>query len=461
MPFGLFQRAITAVCLSLCLASPALTESRTGLSMYINRHMAQVWPWRDDARFDAFAIVTDMTEKLLHTEVYGNEIATLMTDSFEGFPLLALTDKDGDGRADFYAYYDERREDTTLEFGAYYTESGNVMPYWLVFNSGPSFNMSDEGDPVFYWINYQFVDRNRDGRFDTYAVNNLDYDGDGQGSATDVLWLYDDDFDGGLDRGEHIVDGVSHDIPILDSVFQTKRQGEDTYDDKFRVGDPIGELADLIAAGIRKALAEGDRPENQPSIPYFSGYSFSAQIDDLEGWQDYQVGDLRLRLPAGDEWSIEYGEEQLEIIGGRRFDVAGALLTVDSIIVAKDVISDSIFGDWVAGELVTRYREWEISNMRSNETEDGNFSLVDVQMGDTVIADNTFYFLRHFHLFDPPLDNGIRRVRQELHLVFPPDFAENRLFYKLFLMRYCLQEHCDTDGLDVPYLRQALGQVSF
>ena len=345
MAFGPFQRAATAVCLLLSLASPAFTESQTGLSMYIDRHMAQVWPWRDDARFDAFAIVTDMTEKLRHTDTYGNEIATLMTDSFEGFPLLVLTDEDGDGRADFYAYYDERREDTTLEFGAYYTEPGDVMPYWLVFNGGPSFNLSDEGDPVFYWINYQFVDRNRDGKFDTYAVNNLDHDGDGYGSAADVLWLFDDDFDGGLDRGEHIVDGVSHDIPILDRVFQSKRQGEDTYDDKFRVGDPISVLADFIAADIRKALTGGDRPENQPSIPYFRGYSFSAEVDDQEGWQDYQVGDLRLRLPAGDEWSIEYGEEQLQIIGGRRFDDAGALLTADAIIVAKGVISDSIFGD--------------------------------------------------------------------------------------------------------------------
>ena len=458
MPFSPSQRVATVVCLLLSLASPAFTESQTGLSMYIDRHMAQVWPWRDDARFDAFAIVTDMTEKLRHTDAYGNEIATLMTDSFEGFPLLVLTDEDGDGWADFYVYYDERREDTTLEFGAYYTEPGDVMPFWLVFNRGPSFNMPDEGDPVVYWTNYQFVDRNRDGRFDTRAINSVDYDGDGQGSATDVLWLYDDDFDGGLDRGEHIVDGVSHDIPILDSVFQTKRRGEDTYDDKFRVGDPIGELADLIAADIHKAMAEGDRPENQPSIPYFPGYSFSAQVDDLEGWQDYQIGDLRLRLPAGDEWSIEYGEEQLQMIGGRRFDDTGALLTADAIIVAKDVISDSIFGDWIAGELATRNREWEIWNMH---TDRDNYSLGDVQMGDTVIAGNTFYFLRHFFLYDPPLDNGIRRLRQELHLVFRPDFAENNLFYKLFLMRYCLQEHFDNDRLDVSYLRQALGQVSF
>lgn len=458
MPFGTFQRAATVICLSLPLASPALSESRTGLSMYIDRHLAQVWPWRNDARLDAFATVTDMTEKLRHADAFGNEIATLMTYSFDGFPLLVLTDEDGDGEADFYAYYDERREDTTLEFGAYYTEPGDVMPYWLVFNNGPSFDLSDEGNPVFFWINYQFIDRNRDGRFDTYAVNNLDYDGDGQGSATDVLWLYDDDFDGGLDRGEHIVDGVPHDIPVLDSIFQTKRLGEDTYDQKFQVGDPIWLWADLISADIRKALAKGDRPENEPLVPYFPGFSFSAQVEDLEGWQEYQIGDLKLRHPAGGEWSIEHSDEHVQILGGRRFDDAGVLLTADAIIVSKDVMPNSNFGDWNVGELATRYREWEISNM---QMEGVDYSLWDVQMGDTVLGYNTFYFLRHFQLFDPPLDNGIRRVRQELHLVFPPDFADTHVFFKLFLMRYCLQEQCDNDELDVSYLRQALSQVSF
>ncbi len=425
--------------------------------MYIDRHIAHVWPWRDNTRFDAFAIITDVTEKLRYTDAYGNEIATLMTDRFEGLPLLVLTDEDGDGRADFYVYYNERREDTTQEFGAFYTEPNKVAPYWLVFNSGPSIELSDEGDPVMYWVNYQFVDRNRDSSFDTYAVNNLDYDGDGQGSATDVLWLYDDDFDGGLDWGEHIVDGVFQKIPIVEGVFQTRRLGEEMDEHKFRVGDPIGEFADLIAADIGKALTDGDRPEIQPSVPYSPGYSFPVEVDDLEGWRDYRVGDLRLRLPAGEEWSIKSSEEALQISGGRRFDETGALLTSDAIMVDRDVMSDPIFGEWVAAELATRYREWEIWNMRQDE----EFALADVQMGDTTVADNTFYFLRHTLLYDPPVENGIRRIRQELYLVFPTDFAENHAFYKLFLMRYCVQDLCDNDELDVSFLRQVLSQVSF
>lgn len=458
MHFSLFRRAATVACLPLLLTSPALSESRTGISMYIDRHMTQVWPWRDEARFKAFAIVADMAEKLQHIDAYGNEVATVMTDGFEGFPLLVLTDEDGDGRADFYAYYDERREKNTLEFGAYFTEPGADMPYWLVFNSGPSFMMPAEGDMVFFWINYQFVDRNRDGKFDTYAVNNLDFDGNGQGSATDVLWLYDDDFDGGLDRGEHIVDGIAHEITIIENVFQTKRLGEDTYEQKFRVGDQIGELPDFIAVDIGKALTEGKRPDNPPSVPYYSNYSFPAVADDLAGWQEVNVGNVKLRLPKGEAWSFQPSEGAVQIIGGRRFDSIGNLLTADGIIIAKDEMPKSLFGDWVIAELATRYREWEVSNMRAQGT---NYSLGNVQMGETVVGENRFYFLRHFHLYDPPLENGVRRVRQELHLAFPPDFAETHVFYKLFLMRYCLQEQCDNEELDVPYLRQVLGQVSF
>jgi len=426
--------------------------------MYVDRHMLQVWPWRDEARFDAFATVAGVAEKLRHTGAYGAEIATLMTDTFEGFPRLVLTDEDGDGEADFYAYYDEMHHEDTLEFGTFFIEPGRTMPYWLLFNSGPGLALSDEGDPVLYWINYQFVDRNRDSKFDTYAVNNLDHDGDGQGSASDFLLLYDDDFDGGLDRGEHIVDGVAYDIPVVDNVFQTTRLGEETSDHKFRVGDPIGAWADHISADIHKALTEGDRPESAPLVPYLSDFSFPSVVDDQDDWQEYEIGDLRLLLPAGDEWSIENGDEHVQIVGGHEYDDAGMLLTADAMLVARDVMPNSIFGDWNVGELATRYREWEISNM---QTEGVAYSLEDVQMGDTVIGDNTLYFLRHFQIFDPRLENGIKRARQELHLVFPPDFADTHVFFKLILMRYCVQARCDDGELDVSYLRQALSQISF
>lgn len=453
-----FQQAIAATCLPLLMATPAHTESRTGLSMYISRHMEQVWPWRDSARFDAFEIVTDMSNKLRSSSAFGNEIATLMTDSFEGFPLLVLTDQDGNGHADFYAYYDELREETTLEFGVFFTEPGSTTPYLLVFNSGPALDNSDPSNLAVYWVNYQFVDRNQDGRFDTYAVNNVDYDGDGRGSKSDVLWLFDDDFDGSLDRGEHIIDGVSHDIPDVEGVLQTRRLGEHTYEQKFQVGDPIGVLADVISADIHNALTKGRTTEQPPLVPYFSNHTFPNKADDLAGWQGHQFADLKLRLPSGKEWSVEPKEDALQAVGGRRFDDAGELLTVDVIVVAKNVMSNPIFGDWVIEELATRYREWEIHNM---QVEGVDYLLGDIRMGDTVISEHTFHFLTHFFLYDPPLGNGVTRVRQELHLVFPPDFAKSHVFYQIFLMRYCVQEQCDNDELEVSYLRQVLGQISF
>ncbi|WP_176445104.1 hypothetical protein [Maliponia aquimaris] len=52
-------------------------------------------------------------------------------------------------------------------------------------------------------------------------------------------------------------------------------------------------------------------------------------------------------------------------------------------------------------------------------------------------------------------------MRQELPPVFSPDFAETHEVYTLFLWRYCLHESRDTDSLDMSYLRQVLGQLSF
>lgn len=463
MPNIAFSTAGAAICLSLCIPATALCETRTSLSTHVNHNMEQVWPWRDDARFKAHAIVTDMTEKMWHTEAYGAEIAIHRTEAFApDLPILVLTDEDGDGRADFYAYFDEKREANTLEFGAFFTEPGKSAPYWLVFNSGPSFIIPKGGDPIYYWINYQFVDRNGDGRFDAYAVNNLDYHRDGQGSATDILWLYDDDYDDGLDRGEHIVDGVALEIPVLDGVLQTRRQGEATYENKFRLGDPIGELANVISADIKTALRDGEKPQVAQTVPpYLKGHVFpSGKTINTANWAKYTVDDLTIRLPADHRWQSEKREDGIQVTGDRQFDWRSNLRTASSILIAKHEYPENFDGR-PALELALGYREWEISNMRSYEGPDSNFFLTNVELGDTVVEGKTFHFLRHFHLYDPPEPNGVRRIRQELHLAFPPGWAEKRVFYKIFLMRYCLQEICDNDELDLPDLRQVLGQVSF
>lgn len=255
--FCAFSCITVASAISL-FSTNAIAEQETGLSMSVSRSLKLVWPWRPEARFKAFSTVTQAAEALWHAQGYGQDIAVLMTNSLGDHPLLVLTDQDGDGRADFYAYYDENRLEITREFGAFFTEPGSKHPYWLVFNGGPSFEMSPSGEMNLFWVNYQFVDRNQDKRFDTYIVNGIDFDADGSGSSADTLWLYDEDFDGKLDRGEHIVNAKAHDLPIVDGVLQTRRLGEDQSDHSFRIGDEIGLFADVIAADIVQALEAGD-----------------------------------------------------------------------------------------------------------------------------------------------------------------------------------------------------------
>jgi len=235
----------------------ARAEQKTGLSMYVQRKLASVWPWDPERRTDAFQTVTKIAEALWHTDSYGAEIATARTGTFPGYPLLVLTDEDGNGTADFYAYYDESRSEDTMEFGAFFAEQGKARPFWLLFNGGPSLEMTASGEMVFFWLNHQFIDRNSDGAFDTYIVNDVDFDGNGQASASDTAWMYDDDADGLLDRAELIIDGRVQTIAPENGILDLRRLGGPQHQPS-RVGDPLFAFPDAVADDIQAALSKGE-----------------------------------------------------------------------------------------------------------------------------------------------------------------------------------------------------------
>lgn len=202
----------------------------------------------------AYLTATKIADILLNTNQYATEVASLRTETFPGYPLLVLTDQDGNGRADLFAYHEKDIDDFTREFGAFFAESGDLRPYWIVFNGGKVLDFSESGEVLgTVWYNYQFVDRNGDGAFDIFIVNDVDFDGDGRSSGLETGWVFDDDFDGLVDRAENIVAGEVHEAVSTDGVLDLRRWSG-PQDQAIRIGDPIDDFAGAIASDIAKAL---------------------------------------------------------------------------------------------------------------------------------------------------------------------------------------------------------------
>lgn len=247
---GLFLAACAASVLPV--AASADVPSRSGLSMYIERMVATALPYDSDRRWESYLTISRLAAVLRSGTPYSEELAVRRTETFPGFPLLVLTDEDGDGRGDFFAYLDAEREKMTLEFGAYFP-AGRARPSWIVFNGGMLFEKDAAGELSFFWQTHQFIDRDDDGRFDLYVVNGADSDGDGGLGRTDTEWVFDEDNDGLIDRAERNVDGQATEIAPVDGVFPLSAAAPGGLGP----GKDFPPLAGAIAADIVDAL-EGE-----------------------------------------------------------------------------------------------------------------------------------------------------------------------------------------------------------
>ena len=100
-----------------------------------------------------------------------------------------------------------------------------------------------------FWATHQFIDRNGDGAFDIYVVNG----GPELSAPTDSEWIYDDDFDGRIDRAERIIDGVVQ--PLADAEGQIHSLNQmGNYAEGTAIGAPFLAGADAVAADITQSL---------------------------------------------------------------------------------------------------------------------------------------------------------------------------------------------------------------
>ncbi len=245
----------TLVATLVAIGAVAEIPTQTGLSMYIARMAGTALPYREAERWQAYLTISRIAEVLLHRERETTDVATLTTTTFDGFPLLVLTDQDGGLGADFFTYYEDDARESTLEFGAFFTVGEDPAPAWIVFNNGTIPEAMDPDNWVLYWATHQYVDRDRDGRFDLYIGSGIDTDEDGRSGTEDTVWLYDDDQDGRIDRAETNVAGVVQAVDPVDGSYHLGgKYGRDVAMDT-----PFFTLPTAIAADIRNALDGGNQ----------------------------------------------------------------------------------------------------------------------------------------------------------------------------------------------------------
>jgi hypothetical protein len=151
-------------------------------------------------------------------------------ETFEGFPILQLSDKDLDGKADEFAYLPQEGRDTQ-EFGFMFDLNKNGKIDYIVFNGGL---IPTKGFKKMIWQNYHGIDSNYDRKVDIFVYsNNIDLDGDKSLDEGISGWVYDTDFDGTVDKAEYLGENFIKPVEkregifIIKTVFGEKKWGKE------------------------------------------------------------------------------------------------------------------------------------------------------------------------------------------------------------------------------------------
>ncbi|AFY46979.1 cytochrome c biogenesis factor [Nostoc sp. PCC 7524] len=122
--------------------------------------------------------------------------------------VLTLMDNNHDGKPDEWIHHPSGDYDSP-DFGFMFDLNQDGKMDYFVFNGGPLFvkeetQNADKIFPGLFWMNYHWIDSNYDGHIDIMVFNDIDLDGDGYPDQGITAWVYDDDFDGRVDRTEYL-----------------------------------------------------------------------------------------------------------------------------------------------------------------------------------------------------------------------------------------------------------------
>lgn len=181
----------------------AADAQQTSLSRYKERKLSQVDLGSTEQRWESYKAIDDVFSRLWLKPVSRTALKEAEFDTFKGYPNLQLEDRDGDGKAEFFAYLPPNKSSRTQEFGAFFDLNGDGRTDWIVFYGGFLF---DKKMKQSLWHHHS-IDTNGDGNFDIRIYRAIDVDGDGFPEEEATTWVYDPDHDGLVDKAELIIGG--------------------------------------------------------------------------------------------------------------------------------------------------------------------------------------------------------------------------------------------------------------
>ena len=233
MKSRLYQAVMLAPVFALviaCAMSTMETESIKTFSLYKQKTLDELGSFNLERRVYIYETVDELANQLRTSPKFTPLKKEKRGTAFEGFPILELSDRDLDGKADEFSYLPERGEDTQ-EFGFIFDLNRDGKVDYLVFNGGL---IPTKGFEKIIWQNYHGIDTNYDGKVDIFVYsNNIDLDGDNASDEGISGWLYDTDFDSTVDKGEYLGEnfikpiGKKGGVFIIKTVFGEKEWGKE------------------------------------------------------------------------------------------------------------------------------------------------------------------------------------------------------------------------------------------
>lgn len=177
---------------------------------------------KDTFSFDnrlAIFITIDSIANVLWNSKTDKTLKKEPAGTFSALPILLLTDRNGDNKAEEFAFVAREDKKDTPEFGFFFDLNMDGKADYLVYNGGPLFK---KDFTKMFWMNYHAIDSNGDGTVDIFVFNTVHLQGEEMYDEGTSGWIYDRDFDGIFDSAEYLGRDFQQSIPVTDSAFAIK-----------------------------------------------------------------------------------------------------------------------------------------------------------------------------------------------------------------------------------------------
>jgi hypothetical protein len=234
----------------------SIASAESDLSRLKQQTLSELGPFRPEARLSFHHAMNELFMRLWDQK--KRKVLWVGTPSaMSDYEFLHLSDKDGDGVAEEFAYSHEKKAFSSPDFGFFFDLNGDKRADYLIFFGG---SLMAEGkgpdDLAIWWMNYHAIDANGDGKVDNVLFQgSSDLNGNGKVEPEIGLWLVDDDYDGTLDRAFYLGPGVEKAVRLKKKGSLDLSHNLILNDKTVRIGDAIGDFWDELLSDINAGIA--------------------------------------------------------------------------------------------------------------------------------------------------------------------------------------------------------------